>query len=369
MSFFNFGPKSKLGIDIGTASIKIVELEDSNRPKLKNYGLFELKSEDEAIYASSHSLGAKVANLSDDDIVWGIKQTIKRAGMTTKDVVASIQSFSTFSTVLTLPYLSEQDVAKAIPFEAKKYIPFPLSEVNIDWSIINAIEPPTTFGGTSKSGGGQTNRTPLVEIFLVAVPKDEAMKYQNIIKQAGLNLRALELENSALIRAIIGNDLSPSAIVNIGGRSTTVLIVDKGVERQSHNYEVGGFEISRSIARSLNISMNRAEELKRSFGLKKVDNNTVRQVMSSLIDLIVFETRKTIHNYEDTKTTKISKIFLVGGLTNMPGFYEYFKEKLQRDVAMGNATARVVLPLPLEPLRPELNTTFSVALGLAMRKL
>lgn len=358
---FNFGSKSKLGIDIGTASIKIVELEDSGRFKFKNYGLFELKSNDEAIHISNR----RAANLSDDDIVWGIKQTLKRAGMTAKDAVVSIQSFSTFSTVITLPYLSEAEIAKAIPFEAKKYIPLPLSEVNIDWSIINAIGP----SAANQGGGGTLNKTPVVEVFLVAVSKDEAIKYQNIIKQTGLNLRALELENTALIRSIIGNDLSPSAIVNIGGRSTTVLIVDKGVERQSHNYEVGGFEISKSIARALNISINRAEELKHSLGLKKIDSNMIRQVMSSLVDLIVFETRKTIHNYEDIKGVKIGKIFLVGGLTNMPGFFDYFKEKLQLDVAIGNATARVALPLQLEPLRPELNTTFSVAIGLAMRKL
>lgn len=363
MSFFNFGTKSKLGIDIGTASIKIVEVENASRLKLKNYGLFELKSEDETIDVSSRGLIARANRLSDEDIVWGIKQTIKRAGIHSKDVIASIQSFATFSTVLTLPYLSEAEIAKAIPFEAKKYIPLPLSEVNIDWSIIDVA--PTL----AESATNQASKTPMVEVFLVAVPKEEASKYQNIIRQAGLNLRALELENTALIRSIIGNDMSPAVIVNIGGRSTTVLIVDKGVERQSHNYEVGGFEISKSISRALNISISRAEELKRSFGLKKVDSNTIRQVMSSLVDLIVFETRKTVHHYEDLRGIKINKIFLVGGLTNMPGFYEYFKEKLQMEVVIGNASSRIIIPPELEPVRPELNTTFSVALGLAMRKL
>ena len=75
------------------------------------------------------------------------------------------------------------------------------------------------------------------------------------MKTAGLNLRALELENAALIRSLIGNDLSPVAIVNIGGRSTSILIVDGGFERVSHNYEVGGFEITKSISRSLNVSL------------------------------------------------------------------------------------------------------------------
>ncbi len=360
--------KSKLGIDVGTASIKIVELEEEgDRFKLQNYGLFELKSEEEVLNVGARStLGIKANQLSDDDIIWGIKETIRRSNMTSKDVVASIQSFSTFSTVITLPYLSEAEIAKAIPFEAKKYIPLPLSEVNIDWSIINAIAPTSAQVGMA-AGAGKGVISPLVEIFLVAVPKEEAARYVNIFKQANLNLKALELENNALIRSIVGNDLSPTAIINIGGRSTSVLIVDKGIERQSHNYEVGGFEISKSIARALNVSLKRAEELKKNFGLKRIDSNTIRQVMSSLVDLIVFETRKTVHNYEDQKGVKINKVYLVGGLTNMPGFYDYFKEKLNLDVVVGNATARIVVPYALDPLKAELNTTFSVAIGLGMR--
>src|SRR5262245_42881226 len=138
MSLFKFDSKSKLGIDIGTASIKIVELEDDGgRLKLKNYGLFGLKSEVGLVNLGARNvLGTRATQLCDADIICGIKGTSRRSNMKSRDVVASIQSFSTFSTVITLPYLSEEEIAKAIPFEAKKYIPLPLSEVNIDWSII-----------------------------------------------------------------------------------------------------------------------------------------------------------------------------------------------------------------------------------------
>ena len=118
------------------------------------------------------------------------------------------------------------------------------------------------------------------------------------MKDAGLNLKALELENTALIRALLGNDLSPTAIVNIGGRSTSIVIVNKGYERINHNYEIGGFEITKSIARSLNVSIEKAEELKRKMGMKEADENIVNEAMVSLIDMMVFETKKTINNYE-----------------------------------------------------------------------
>jgi len=369
LKFFGFGSKSKIGVDIGTSSIKVIELsKESGRFKLENYGLFELESIDEAVRVSNQALGDKPVQLTDRDLTWGVKEVLKRTKIGTRETVASIPSFSTFATVITMPYLSEEDIAKSIPFEARKYIPIPLSEVTLDWSIINVAQ---EKAGQLPPGGEQapSGLPPTVEIFLVAVPKEEIARYQSIMKNAGLNLRALELENSALIRALIGNDLSPVAIVNIGGRSTSILIVDGGFERVGHNYEVGGFEITKSIARSLGISLKRAEELKRSFGVKTSDNNAVREALSSLVDMMAFETKKTIHNYEDQKKTKISKILLVGGLANMPNFADYFGEKLGMTVSLGNSLARVMVPPGAAGLQAEINSTFAIAVGLAMREI
>jgi type IV pilus assembly protein PilM len=348
----------------------MVELsKEGGRFKLKNYGLFELESIDEALNLAESAGGSRVVRLSDQDLVWGIKEVLKRSKISTRNaVVASVPSFSTFATVITMPYLSEKDMAKSINFEARKYIPFPLDEVVIDWSIINLA---ASANSQSLDLGFQQRgaKPPTVEVFLVAVPKQEIERYKNIMKAAGLNLRALELENAALIRSLVGNDLSPLAIVNIGGRSTSILIVDGGFERISHNYEIGGFEITKSISRSLNVNLKRAEELKRNFGIKEVDNNVIEQAMSSLIDMMVFETKKTIHNYEEVKKNKITKIVLVGGLANMPNFPNYFGAKLGMPLILGNALARVVLPDELNKLRGELNSTFSIAIGLAMREI
>ncbi len=355
-----FGEKGKLGVDIGTAAIKIVELEKvGGRFSLKNYGLFELKGTD--VQSSGPGTSQSILKLPDQEIIWGLKELIRKGGIKSTDTITSIPSFSTFTTIIEMPYLSEQDLAKALPFEARKYIPIPLSEVILDWSII---------GITNQAGpvtAGSASKPTTVQVFLAAVPKDETEKYKRIMKGAGLNLRALELENTALIRALLGNDLSPTAIVNIGGRSTSIVIVDKGYERVSHNYEIGGFEITRSISRSLNVSIEKAEELKRKMGLKEADENIVNEAMINLIDMMVFETRKTINNYESSKNQKISRVLLVGGLTNMPNFMNYFKQKLNMDIYGANAFARIIYPESLKPVIQELGNTFSIAAGLAMR--
>mgnify|MGYP001610404817 CR=1 FL=1 len=339
-----FGSKSVLGVDLGTTGIKIAELSRSGeRFDLKNYGTVDFLADGNS------------AKFGDELFVGGLRDLISRIKPGTKDAVASISSFLTFATVFESPYLSAKDLEKAIPFEARKYIPIPLSEVVLDWSIINVREVE------------QNNVQPNVEVFLAAVPKDEAERYKNIFLSAGLNIRALELENIALIRALIGDDPAPLAVVNLGGRSTSIIIVDKGFERVSRNYELGGFEVTKVLAASLGIGYGRAEELKKTEGLK--GNSSFTEAVVPLIDLIVFEAKKTMSNYEESKKTKIAKLILTGGQANMPGLKEYFGDKLGREVFIGDPLTKISFNKTLEPVMKNLGASLTVALGLAMRKI
>lgn len=357
-----FQPKGKLGIDIGSSAVKIVELTKAGgRFNLVNYGSFSLKG-----VASDPTGSQDLLKLPDEEIVWGIKEIIKQSKMKATEVVASIPAFSTFATVIEMPYLSEEDLAKAIPFEARKYVPIPLDEVVLDWSIVGILDSKQAVAGPAPRNHAAPATT--VEIFLAAVPKDETARYQRIMQAAGLKLTALELENAALTRGLLGNDLSPMAIVNIGGRSTSIVIVNKGFERVSRNYEVAGFEITKSIARSLNITLEKAEDLKRKLGVTDSPENIAKDAMLPLIDMMIFETKKIITGYEESKNTKISRVVLVGGLVSMPNFVNYFKQRVGREVFVGNAFARVIHPPELTPVVQELSNNFSVAIGLAMRE-
>lgn len=359
--------KGNLGLDIGTSAIKAVELDKrGGRFSLDNYGIFELKGsgiKEEPVLDKSAEGWQSILKMPDREIAEGIRELVKRAGFQSTNVVASIPSFSTFATVIEMPYVSNEDLARALPFEARKYVPIPLDEVVLDWSIVGVMN--------NDQQSGVFTRPSMVEVFLAAVPKDETIRYQNIMKNAGLSLQALELENSALIRALLGNDLSCTAIVNIGGRSTSIIIINRGYERVSHNYEIGGFEITKAISQSLGVNLEKSEDLKRRFGLKKSEENIVTESVISLIDMMVFETQKTITNYEKAKNKKerITNIVLVGGLTNMPGLSDYFKEKFDRPVIVGNAFSRIAYPQELIPIVPELSNVLSVAVGLAMREI
>ena len=261
--------------------------------------------------------------------------------------------------VIKVPFISEEELSKTIPIESRKYIPLPPDEVILDWSIVNIIQ-----------GGGkeEPQKQPEVEVFLAAVPVSETSRYKNIMKGAGLNVRALELESSALIRSLLGNDQSPTAIVNIGGRSTDILIADKGFERMNRSYEVGGFELTNAISKALNVSLERAEELKRTQGLS-AGENVVKEALTSLVDNMVMEARRTINTYQEKSRVKIDKVVAVGGLAKMPGFIEFFGDKLGIFTSLGNPFARIIYDKRLESVIEEMGPTFAVAVGLGMREL
>jgi len=357
-----FQSKSRLGIDIGTSVIKIVELsEDKGHWKLENYGIYEFHSK-----GGVADTPKSIMDLSDGEIAGAIKQILTTSGMKSRQGVASVSSFSTFAMVVEMPYVSEEELAKTIPFEARKYIPVPLDQVVLDWSIIGVVGnggPESLPKGVVPAGASV-----MVEVFLAAVPKDETARYQRIMKTAGIDLLALELENSSLVRALLGNDLSLTAIVNIGGRSSTIVIVSKGYERLGHNYEIGGYEMTKAIATSLGISEDQAEVMKRKYGLIENPENKVRMAMMPLVDMMVFETKKTIESYEQSKGQTISRIVLIGGLANTPGLSQYVKDRISRDVFIGNVFARLIYPQELGPLTQTLSNTISIAVGAAMRE-
>lgn len=363
MVFNLFKAKSQLGIDIGTASIKVVELsQDSGRWKIENYGIFELHGQ-----GGQADTAKTVMDLPDQEIAQAIKDIISTAGMRSHDAVASISSFSTFATVIEMPYTSEEDLAKTIPFEARKYVPIPLDQVVLDWSIIGVLDDKGD-SGPAPVGPAAPGTTVTVEVFLAAVPKDETARYQRIMKAAGVNLLALELENSSLVRSLLGNDLSPTAILNIGGRSTSIIIVAKGYERLAHNYEIGGYEMTKAVANALNIGSDQAEALKRKYGLLDNPENKARSAILSLVDMMIFETRKTIESYEQSRNQHISRVVLIGGMANMPGLANYVKQRIDRDILIGNVLARLIYPQELAPIAQTLSNTLAIAVGAAMRE-
>ena len=126
MNLFNF-KKSYLGVDLGTSAIKMVELQNKNgRALLLTYGYVEQPTD--IIRSSSSEMEEKIINI--------IKSIHRQSRMSSKKVIAALPSFSVFSSIINLPVMNKKDLAQAIQWEARKFIPLPIEEMTLDWKII-----------------------------------------------------------------------------------------------------------------------------------------------------------------------------------------------------------------------------------------
>lgn len=361
--------RRQVGIDVGTSSIKIVELEkEDNSIKLANYGLIEDSDFfGEITNGSSIPSGLKI---SEGDVSVLIKELLEKAKIKASSAVMSIPIFSSFLTVMELPSLDEKELANAIPFEARSYIPVPLTEVILDW-IILPHEGMVTALKPGEVAAGVNNHLEKIMILLIAVPKEIVSKYQRIASGAGLKLTAIESESFSLARSLAGNDQSSIMLIDMGARSTNLTILHKGFIFMSHSADVTGKEITKIISRSLNIDPKRAEELKKVSGVAtSAGDKGLIQVIGPFVDKIINEIERMEIIFSKKENKKIDKIILTGGTANMPGIPEYLSKKLGVVVTVGNPFGRVRYESILEQvLRRDLGSNLSVSIGLAMRGL
>lgn len=390
---FRGKPKSFLGIDVGTSSIKVVQLsKERNRVKLDTYGQLETYAYAErfndAIQTSSlKMLDSQVADL--------IKQLVRESKAVSRDVTMSIPIFSSFSTVIEIPPIPEKELERAIPFEARQYVPIPLSEVVLDWTVMKAKEEPKVEKPKEKEkkdeekkaeeakaeekkaaekkeeeGRGREIKSPRLQILLTAVPKEVISKYNRISKLAGLNLRGLEVETAASVRSILGNDKNIVLLMDFGARSTNINVIYNGYPVMSHSIDTAGFDLTKVLSQGMGVNLRRAEDLKKERGLKAdLAEAEMISIMTPLIDKIFTETERIINIYVRRTGKKLERVVVIGGGALLPGIEEYASLRLGLPVVIGNSFARVIYPPILEPIIKEIGPMFSVAVGLGMREI
>lgn len=358
LDFLKGKPTRYLGIDIGTSSIKLIELsKEKDRVRLETYG--QLSN-----YGSIERIGDAIQTSSlamlDNQVAQMISFLMKEAKTRTTKAIISVPLFSSFVTVMEFPVMSEKEIEQAVPYEAKQHVPIPLTEVILNWQTI----------GTVKKNEGLPGQ-PAVEktlVLLVAVPQEIVNKYKRVAKLAGLDLYALELETLGMIRSVVGTDKAPLILVDIGSRITNINVVDGGTLRMSHSIDTSGADITQAISHGLNVNLLRAEAIKKERGIIVAPGEEdLRALITTLLDVIIAEIERISGLYLRRYGVKTEKIVLCGGTANLPGLLEYFKEHFRgQEVSLGNAFSRLVFPDVLAPLVPELSSVFATSIGVAM---
>lgn len=347
-----FGSSSYLGVDIGTASIKIAEIGKGNAvPELRNYGILESYGHLERV---NNAIQTSSLKIMEGDTIELLKTLIKHSNFKSRDAIVSIPSFAAFITLFEMPQMKDTDIAKAMQFQIGQYIPLPITEVSIDWL---------------KVGERQDEQGFIKEqILLVSIPNETIEKYRRIFAGAGLTLRAIEIESLALLRSVSDVNMPPTLVVDIGSRSTNIAVVDKGNLRYNYQTDMSGASITQALAGGLGVKIRRAEKLKRERGILGGSESELSTLMLPFVDAILNEVTRAKTKYEQSFGTAVTQIILAGGGSKMPGIVPYAQEQLGLPVMIGNPFLKIHYPSSLEPIIRDLGPSFAIAIGLGVKE-
>ncbi len=367
MPLFEHTSPNVIGVDIGSASIKMIELANRNGlHHLVNYGFIDRLERN--VRTSVKEDAAFVAAQ--------LKAIREKTKFTTTHAVAALPTYAVFSSIISLPQMKKEELASAVRWEAKKIIPLPLEDIVLDYRVLN--KPAVKAKGFFAKKEAAPAQEELLKILITGAPRDLVKRYTEIFSQADLQLTSLETESFALTRALVGAETAETMIVEFGATTTDIIIAEAGVPFLSRSIEVGGQVLTRAIMNSLNINEKRAEQLKRDIGIMSFDaasgSGGVPEIIEKALEPILHEIRYTFDIYKNNTITPsgkstgmVEKIVLTGGSAMMPNIASYFAKQLDTNVIVGDPWARVVYPEDLRPVLAGVGSKFSVSIGLAMR--
>ncbi len=376
LNFLSIEPDT-FGLDISDLSLKFAKLR-------KRRGALSLVSFGEALVPSGIIQNGELRNA--DALANIIKEAlpkIRGERLRTRYVVASLPEEKSFLQVIQLPKMPEEQLKSSIRFEAENYIPLPIEDVYIDFHIIQPFR----------------NHLDHFDILIAALPKTVVDPYVESIKKAGLIPLALEIESQAVSRALVKNEISPFSVllIDLGATRTSFIVFSGYSLRFTSSISVSANDLTGSISKVMNVSIEEAENLKQKYGLdisKKinfrknlqgpsfqkeiVEDKALLDVLTPPIIELIKQIKKYIDYYQthighehftDQNSKSIKEILLCGGGANLKGLTDILSLELQLPVSTGNPWVNI-LPQPLKEV-PELpydkSLSYVTALGLALR--
>lgn len=351
--------ESVLGIDLGTANIKVVQLrKKKGKAVLETYGEVALGPYGQLSIGQS-------TNLPPEVVATALKDLMKEANVTAKKAALSIPLQSSLVSLIDIPLPPDAKLAEMIPIEARKYVPVPIAEVTLDWWVI----PKRQLGFEDPISGEKKTDEPQKitssEVLLVAIHNAMLERAKAIVSGAQLESGVFEIESFSAVRSVMRDELTPTLILDIGASSTKIAIVDYGIVRISHVVSRGGQDVTLALSKSTSIPFDAAEEKKREEG----GTAAAAASVGSTVDFIFFEANQVISSYQKKYQRSIAKVYLVGGGSLMPGMVNIAKEKFGVDVFLGAPFEKTEAPAFLTGVLGTAGPEFAVAVGLALRKL
>lgn len=339
------GVKDFFGLDIGTTAVRLVELSGGGATKaLEKYAYVPIDAK--MAMSDSKSDQQKLAEI--------IKDLVSQAHVNTRNVAVGLPSQRVFTTVVDFDNLSEAELGKAIRLQADSLIPTPLSDSKMDWSVL---------------GASPADKTK-IEVLLSSASNDFIEARLDMLESIGLNVIAFEPDSLAITRSLLApGDNTPQMILDMGSKSTDLVIVVGGTTRLTRSIPTGSEAIIRSAMQNLNIEEKQAEQFVFKFGLSEDKlEGQVYQAIIGTVELLTAEISKSIKFFTTRyPEIKLERVIVTGAAPTLPSFPLYLANKFAINVEIGNAWRNISFAADRQNELLSISSQFSVAAGLAER--
>ena len=351
MEMFLFPKKDLVGLDIGSSSIKLLEIQQTKKGyELINIGIGFLPP------------GAIVDGaLKEPDIVTDvIKNLVSNLKVKTKNVATSISGHSVIIKNISLPAMSEEELEESIQWEAEQYIPFEIDDVNIDFEIL----------GENSENKDQMN------VLLAAAKQDMIADYTAVIGNAGLNAVVMDIDSFALMNMFEINypyeEDKVIALIDVGASILNMNVLKNGVSLFTRNVSIGGNRITAEIQKRKDIDYDEAEVLKVGEQTDGTQSDEVEEIVEEVSLSLAIEIQRSLDFFWATfADEQIHKIYLSGGCSKSEKFRNIIRSRVA-DIPVGVINPLANIDCGEEKFDPEylehMAPFMAVGLGLALRR-
>jgi type IV pilus assembly protein PilM len=342
--------KSLVGLDIGSSAVKAVELKPAGKAfKVSAFGT-------QPVPPDSIVDGAIIDGTAVVDAIKRLFDTLK---VSTKDVAASLSGNAVIVKKISLPSMTDAELAESIQWEAEQYIPFDIQDVNLDYQILSRGD----VGGKST-----------MDVLLVAAKKEKIADYTGVIGQAGRVAVVIDVDAFALQNAYeVNYGVEPDAVVvllNVGASATNINILHGDQSVFTRDISTGGNAYTEALQKELNLPFEQADELKRGGVVDGVTFDDARPVLRAVSENVMLEVQKTFDFFKTSAVSdQITRLVVSGGASRAEGFLEMLGERFQAPVELFDPFKRVAFDAPkFGVTAADVAPTAAIAVGLALRK-
>lgn len=341
--------KQVIGLDIGSSSVKVVQLRQSKKGlELRAFGMEPLQPQ--TIVDGTVMDQAAVVD--------AIRSLWQRLRLKSKDVAVAIAGHSVIIKKISVPKMSEAQLAEQVPYEAEHHIPFAKDDVELDYAVV-----------VPENAAGQ------MELILVAAKKEVVQDYAGVARDAGLNpvvvdVAAFSTQNAYEANYDLGAD-ETVVLINIGASISNINILRGNVSLFTRDVTIGGNSFTEEIQKQLSVTQDEAEAYKvgGSYDEHGVVPQEVERIIEGVADVMAGEFQRSLDFFLATSSdTEVSKICLAGGTAKVSALHRAIEKRSRLTVEVVDSWRRIQIDPKLDAAYLGAHSPEAlVGVGLALR--